>query len=436
MQIEGLNMIKKILMKLKGNRFFSNTMWDIGGKVFQMVLTLIVGMLTARYLGPTNYGVIGYTASYVAFFSVICQLGFTSTAVKELIDNPEQQGQILGTTIFFRACISVLSSIAISLLVYILDGDRIIAWVALLQSISLIFQSFDMVHYWYQSRLETHVSVKIQSLAYVIMAIYKIAILALGKSVEWFAFSTALEAAVVAAALLFVYRKGKHQGLSISLKTGGELLGRSYHFILSGLMVTIYSEMDKIMLGRMLSETAVGFYTAATKISTMWSFVLTALINSSRPVIITSRSQDYNVYIKQNKRLYAAIIWIGIAAGLGITILGKWIIYFMYGEAYIPATSSLQISAWYTMFAMLGTARGIWIVCEEKAKYVKYYLGVGAVINVILNYLLIPQFGPGGAAAATLITQVFTSVLAPAMFKETRVYTKYVLESFILKGIR
>ena len=85
---------------------------------------------------------------------------------------------------------------------------------------------------------------------------------------------------------------------------------------------------------------------------------------------------------------------------------------------------------------MLGTARGIWIVCEEKAKYVKYYLGIGAVINIILNYLLIPGFGPGGAAAATLITQIFTAVLAPALFKETRVYTKYVFEAFMLKGIR
>ena len=108
----------------------------------------------------------------------------------------------------------------------------------------------------------------------------------------------------------------------------------------------------------------------------------------------------------------------------------------MYGAEYLPATSSLQISAWYTMFAMLGTSRGIWIVCEEKAKYVKYYLGIGAVINVILNYLLIPVYGPGGAAAATLATQIFTAVLAPAMFKETRIYTKYVLEAFVLKGIR
>ena len=430
-------MMKKLLDKLKGNRFLSNAMWDIGGKVFQMVLTLVVGMLTARYLGPSNYGVIGETASYVAFFSVICQLGFTSTAVKEIMDNEDKQGEILGTTIFFRICTSLISSVAIAVLLYVIKGgDKLIVTVAILQSLSLVFQSFDMIHYWYQSRLETQVSVKIQSVAYVIMAVYKIAILALGKSVEWFAFSTALEAAVVGAFLLLVYTRGDGQKLTISVSAGKEILKRSYHFILSGLMATIYSEMDKIMLGQMLNEESVGFYTAATKVSSMWSFVVMALINSSRPVIISSRSKGQDVYIKQNKRLYAAVIWIGIAAGLAITVLAKPIIYILYGLDYMPSVSSLQISAWYTMFSMLGSARGIWIVCEDKSKYVKYYLGIGAVLNVILNYLLIPVYGPGGAAAATLATQIFTAVFAPAIFKETRIYTKYVFEAFLLRGIR
>lgn len=430
-------MIKKIFNKFKGNLFLSNTIWNIGGKVFQMIISLIVGMLTARYLEPSNYGIIGYTASYVTFFSAICQLGFNSVAVKEIIEHPEKQGEILGSTIFYRIISSLVSAVGVAILVYFLDdGDSLIIWVAFLQSLSLVFQSFEMIHFWYQSRMETEVSVKVQTFAYLVMAAYKIAILALGKDVIWFACSTALEAAVVALALVWSYKRSNGQKLKISISCGNEMLKYSYHFILSGMMVTIYSHMDRVMLKQMLSETAVGYYTAATKVAQMWSFVLTALINSARPLIISARKQNYAIYIKQNKRLYAAIIWIGIAVAAVMTIGGKWIIYFMYGQDYLPATSSLQISAWYTMFAMLGTARGIWVVCENKARYVKYYLGIGAVVNIILNYLMIPKFGPGGAAAATLITQIFTSVFAPALFKETREYTRNVIEALLLKGIR
>lgn len=426
-----------MIQKFRGNLFIYNTMWNIGGKVLQMGLSLIVGMLTARYLGPSNSGVIGYTASYVSFFSVICQLGFTSIAVKELLEHKENEGEVLGTSIFLRVCTSIVSTAAITVLVYVMDkGDRVIVWVAFLQSLSLLFQSFDMFHYWYQARMETQVSVKVQTLAYLVMSAYKIAILALGKNVEWFAFSTTLEAAAVAVFLYIAYRRSSTHRLTVSLSYGKKMFKESYHFILSGLMVTIYSEMDKIMLEQMLSTTAVGLYTAANKVASLWSFVLLALINSAEPLIMESRSKDMDLYIKRNKQLYAAVIWIGAAAGLAITVLGKWIILILYGEEYLAATSSLQISAWYTLFAMLGTARGVWIVCENKGKYVKYYLGVGAVFNVILNYVLIPEFGPAGAAAATLITQIFTAVFAPAIFKETRIYTRYVLEAFFLRGIR
>lgn len=415
----------------------SNSIWIIGGQVFQMGLSLVIGMITARYLGPSNYGIIGYTASYVSFFSVVCQLGFTSTIVKELIDREDQEGEILGTAIFLRVVTSLLSAVALSALVYALDdGDLLIVKVAFLQGLSLVFQSFDMINYWYQSKLESAVSVKIQSLAYIVMAVYKIVILATGKSVEWFAFSTTLEAAVVAAALLWTYRRSRGQGLRVSLVTGRGLLKCSYHFILSGLMASIYNEMDKIMLGQMLNDTAVGYYTAALKISTMWTFVLMAFINSARPVIISSRNDSQEKYLKQLKRLYASIIWVGIGMALLFTIGGKWIIYIMYGTEYMPATSTLKISAWQTMFSMLGSARGIWIVCENKAKYVKYYLGIGAVLNLILNYTLIPIYGAGGAATATLLTQMFTAVFAPLIFKETRPYGRHILESFFLRGLR
>lgn len=429
--------MKKLINKFRENLFLTNTIWNIGGKVIQMFISLIVGMLTARYLGPSNYGIIGYTASYVTFFSAICQLGFNSIAVKEILEQPDKQGEILGSTIFFRVLSSLLSSVGVVILVYFLDSaDPLVMKVAFLQSLSLVFQSFEMIHFWYQSRMETEVSVKVQTFAYLIMAAYKIIILALGKDVTWFACSTAIEAAVVGAALIRSYRRSRGQRLKISFICGTEMLKYSYHFILSGMMVTIYSHMDKIMLEQMLNETAVGYYTAATKVAQMWSFVLTALINSARPLIISARKQSAEVYVKQNKRLYAAILWIGIAVAAVMTVGGKWIVQLMYGKEYLPATSSLQISAWYTMFAMLGTARGIWIVCENKAKYVKYYLGMGAVLNIILNYLLIPVYGPGGAAAATLITQIFTAVFAPALFKETRVYTRYVIQAVFLKGIK
>ena len=80
---------------------------------------------------------------------------------------------------------------------------------------------------------------------------------------------------------------------------------------------------------------------------------------------------------------------------------------------------------------MIGNARGIWILCENKNKYVKYYLSIGVIANLMLNWIMIPIWGINGAAIATLITQIITSLVAPVFFKETRYHTLIVLRAFV-----
>lgn len=444
MQNTILNLLTKVKYnlhtlkaRLSGNKYFSNTVWIISGKIFQMLLQLIVGMITVRYLGPSNYGIIEYTKSYVAFMTTFASLGLSNIAVKELLEQPDNQGQTLGTMITFRVCCGILSTAIITLLVYFIDeGDTLIMKVAFLQSLSLVFQSFDLINYWYQSNLESKVSIKIQTVAYIIMATYKIVILILQKNVTWFAFTTTLESIAVASFLFFSYHRRKAPKFSFSFQRGIGILKQSYQFVLSGIMVLIYNHMDRIMLKQMLNESVVGQYSAAMNISLMWTFILNALTSSAEPMIISAKKKDEALYIKQLKRVYAAIIWIGIFVAGGIFICSEWIIRLMYGNAYLPAVPILRISVWHAIFAMLGATRGIWIVCENKARYVKYILGIGAIVNLILNYLLIPVWGASGAAAATLITQFTTAVIAPLFFKGTRIHTKYVVEAFLLKGIR
>ena len=70
----------KILFR--GNKELNNASWLIAGKVIQMSLSLLIGVWTARYLGPGNYGTINYANSYVAFFMAFCTLGINSVIIK------------------------------------------------------------------------------------------------------------------------------------------------------------------------------------------------------------------------------------------------------------------------------------------------------------------------------------------------------------------
>ena len=74
--------MKKIIGKIKKNKILSNMSWIIVGRLFYMILNFFVSLLCARYLGPSNYGLIGYAAAYTTFFASICTLGINSVIIK------------------------------------------------------------------------------------------------------------------------------------------------------------------------------------------------------------------------------------------------------------------------------------------------------------------------------------------------------------------
>lgn len=415
------------------NKTALNAGWIIGEQIFQMLVSLIVGVLSARYLGPSNYGTLNYTASFVSFFLSVATLGMEGVVIKKIITSPEKEGDYLGSCICFRLGSSVLSIIAISLIVYVLNPTEPIKLLLVLpQSLQLVFKAGHIFDSWFQRHLKSKYVSMGKMVACVVVSIYKIFLLVTQKSIFWFAFSNSLTDLCIVVLLYAFYKKENGQKLRFKYNLGKEVMSESYHFILSGLMVAIYGQMDKIMLGSMLTDTEVGFYTTATTISNMWIFVPTAIINSLRPTILELKNNgNEHLYLHRLKQLYSGIIYLCVIVSVIVFIMSKFIIRILYGDAFIGAVEILQVAIWFETFSMIGTARGIWILGENKNKYVKYYLFIGAVVNLVLNALMIPFWGGKGAAVATLVTQIVTSIIAPMFFKETKIHTQYVLDAFL-----
>ena len=145
-----------MLRNLLTNRTAKNATWLIGGKVAQMAINFFIGLLTAKYLGPDNYGLINYAHAYTAFFFTLCTLGITSVIVKALVDEPQKEGEIVGTTLALRALSSLLSAGVIIAIVTMVDAnDPTARAVVALSSLGMIFQAADTFSYWFQYRLQS-----------------------------------------------------------------------------------------------------------------------------------------------------------------------------------------------------------------------------------------------------------------------------------------
>lgn len=425
-------MIKSIFQ----NKVISNAGWLITAKVIQMVINLVVSILTTRFLGPSNFGLLNYGTAYTSFFIPLCTLGINSILVKEFVAHKYDEGTIIGSALVMRAVSSILSVIMIFSAVSLIDtNEPTTILVTVICSIGLIFNIFEVLNYWFQSRLQSKITAIIMLLAYVFMAGYKIILLILKKSIVWFALATSVDYICVAVLLLIFYKKHKGSKLKFSSSCSHYLLKTSYHFILPSMMVAIYGYVDKFMLKQIISDAEIGYYSTAVTVCSMWSFVLTAIIDSVYPTIMEAFKGDRKQFEKRNKQLYAIVFYLSILMSATIVILGKYIVLILYGKDYLPAVGPLRIITWYTAFSYLGVARNAWIVCEDKQKYLKYIYISAAISNVLMNLLLIPLWGAVGAALASLVTQIFTILFVPFFIKELRQNNILLLEAIALRDV-
>lgn len=403
------------------NGVFQNAAWIIGCKILQSLLNLVIGLFTARYLGPSNYGVITYVASVVAFAMPIMQLGLNQTLVKEFIKAPEREGEILGTSLCINIISSIFCMIGTVAFVMIFDaGDTETILVCALYSLTLIFQATEMTQFWFQSKLLSKYPSIATLVAYIFVALYKIYLLVTQRDILWFALSNVLDYFLVSVILISFYKKVGGQRLRFDWRMGREMLSRSKYYIIPSLMVMIFQHTDRIMIKTMIGEAETGMYSAAITCIGISGFVFSAVIDSARPLILETKGQNHALYERRMIQFYSVITWMSIAQSIGMTLLAKPLIYILYGADYAQSAKILTVAVWYVTFGYYGSIRNVWILAEGKQKYLTGINVVGAVVNILLNWYLIPLWGAIGAAIASLITQFFTNVVIGFIFKPIR----------------
>lgn len=403
------------------NRITKNASWLIGCKIAQMLLGLVISMMSARYLGPSSYGMINYATSIITFVTPFVMLGMNSTVVQELLSDPENEGQVLGTMLLSCTVAAIGGMAASTSFAFIFNaGETETILVVLIYSVILVTQVWEMLQYWFQAKLLSKYYAVVSLISYALVSAYKIYLLATKRSVYWFALSYALDYLLIALMLLVCYWKIGGQRFSFSFKRLGKMFSKSRYYILSALMVTFCAQTDKIMINAMIDEAATGFYSAATVCAGLVSFVFGALTDSFRPVILQSKTDEQSTYENNIKKLYSLIIYLALAVCIGTTVLARPLMHLTYGADYAPAIPMLRIAVWYTCFSYLGIVRNIWILAEGKQRYLWIVNAMGAVTNIVLNAALIPVMGANGAALASVVTQFVMNVGSGFVLKPFR----------------
>ncbi|MEG4421720.1 flippase [Microcoleus sp. LAD1_D5] len=413
----------------------SNIAWLFTDQILQMGLGLFVGLWVARYLGPTQFGLLNYAIAFVSLFSSVAAMGLGTLVVRNIARDPECKNETLGTAFglqFTGGCITLLLSVTVIALLK--PNDSLTRWLVGIIAAGTIFNAFEAINFWFQSQIQSKYTVLAKNSVCFLVAAVRIGLVTIKAPLLAFAWVRLTEVALVGIAYVYFYNLtgNKIKDWHFSWERCKELLSESWPIILSGLAVYAYSKTDQIMLGAMNQNAELGYYAAAVKISEICDFLPMIISSSIFPKLANLRKTNYEEYLNKFQ-IYSDImifLWLGVA--IPISLLSPWIVHVLYGENYAKSAAVLAIYVWAQFGSNFGVARSTYLNIEGQLRYNLYLTVVGSIFNVGLNFFMIPKYGAFGATAATLITYFYVIILLNFLIKELRPFGNFIWRSLNL----
>ncbi len=400
-------MLKKILFENLGVKqtVFKNTFWLTMAEVVSRLLNAILLIYVARVSGATNFGKFTFALTFVSLLVIFSDFGLSSITTREFSREKEKEKEF--PAIFSLKILLSLGAFALMLFgSFFITSDPTIQKIIWILAIYILISNFSEIIYAFfraRQRMEYESWVKILK-ALVVSGVGFFAILNF-PSIENLSYCY-LFASLVALIFILVFFHFKISPLRISWRKliWQKFLTMSWPVGLGTIFAMTYRSIDSITMGYFGFITEVGWYNAAYKIINVVLIPAFLISQSFYPVL----SEAFKESKERLQRIWnyqmETMILLAIPVVVGGVVLAPRIIVSIYGSSFTPSVFAFRILVAVAGIIFLNRVFvQVLIVSNQQIKFLLTAL-FGAVINIILNLILIPKFSLYGAAFAALIT--------------------------------
>lgn len=394
-------------------RIAKNTLALTISDIINKVLSFILVIQIARYLGDVGFGKYSFAFAFANLFIIFADFGLNTILIREIAKYKSETSKFLGNALIIKLFLCLLTFIFIFITINLMDYPTDTTIVVYLIGITLILGSFSGIFGTIFRAYE-----KMEYIA-LISTIERLFVVSVGIIVLKMGFGVVSVAAVLLAgslialllSMLISFRKFGVPMFEIDLVFWKYLLKESIPFIITGLSASIYFYIDSVMLSFMKGEAVVGLYNAAYNLVLSLMFIPSAFIGAVFPVLsqlsISSHSSLKFAYEKSFKWLF--MLSLPIAAGTAL--ISENIILFIYKSGFADSVLALKILTWTFIFMCFNIVIANVIYSIGKQAVVMKASIIGVIFNVILNVLLIPKFSLNGAGIATVLTEILVFLI-------------------------
>jgi polysaccharide transporter, PST family len=421
-----LNKLSNKIANLAPNiqKIIANTSWLVGGKILRTGLAFVVTALMARYLGVAQFGVLNYAFALTAIFANLAQMGLSHFVLRDTVSEPERKYEILGTAVALEFISGLTSFLLMIVTIFLLRPDDPLArTIVIIMSTSLIFQSLsDNIDTWFQSQFQSKYAIISDQVAFAIATVGRIVLIQLQAPLIAFAILVLAESILSTTNMILAYQHTgqKIKNWRVNWDRAIELVKVSWPLIFSSISVMIYLYVDQIMLGQLADARAVGIYAVAVKLSENWAFLVLAISRSVAPYIVEAKKIGEQEYYQRIQNLCNLLVLIFYGVAIPLTFFSTPIVVAIFGESYAPAGIVLSIHIWSSIWMFFCNVKQIWIAAEELTIFAMTASFTGAVMNIALNFWLIPIYKELGAAIATVVSYFFADYVMCFIYPPAR----------------
>jgi len=428
--------LRERLERMPGlQKILANAGWLTGDRLVRLGMGMVVGVWVARYLGPGRYGLLAFVQAVAALFIGISTLGLDQVLVRELVQRPERRSSLLGTALALRLGGAALAMAAVCLTAVLASSqDGPVLLLAAILGAGAVFQALDVIDLWFQSQVQSKFTVLAKNTVFLVVAGIKVALILVQAPLVAFAWAQLLETLGGALALWLFYRVrgGRLRQWGVDLAVARDLMRAAWPLLLSGVAVMVYMRIDQVMLARLSGAEAVGYYTAATRLSEVWYFIPMAAMTSVMPSLVAAKAEDESVYRHRVQLFLRATLGLALVLVVPVALLARPIVGWLFGPAFAPAGPVLAVQIWTTVFVFLGVAQAPWFVIENQTRLALQRTLGGAAVNIGLNFWLIPKYGAMGAAWSSLVAQFASNLVFNGFNRASRGLFWMLLRAFNL----
>jgi len=427
---------------LKNNIIISNSLWLLSEKTLLLSLGLLISIMFARLLGPEEFGRYNYLLSLVALFIPIFSLGIGNILLRELSEHPSITACLLASCFKARFITAFFVSVGVIVAAFYIYGANWKPQLIAMLLFAHIFNAFEVYERWFQHQSDIKKLVYWRSGCFILFAALKLLLIYLYQSYIPLIMIMGLEVIIKNSGYYVLYKKYTSEKIMPKFNRSIfiDVFSQSKYLIFSSLAAVIYLKIDILMLEYMVGDEAVGIYSVAARLSEVWYILPQIVITALFPSLISLAKNNNVRYLKVLQQSFDYLFMSALILSICIFIASPWLIEMLYGQAYNQASTILQIHIFASLFIYMRVMLSQWLVSNKLAKFSLFSQLSGAVSNISLNLLLIPLYGPLGAAIASVISYAVSAYFCLFCFKQTRsiafMMTKSIFFIFRLNKIK